>query len=208
MFPLTLRRRLTQFSDTLLGGGIGSPGLSMRDLSTREVIGLVRSAGANDRLLRRTPFFSRDEMLAWQFTRIGALITHAFERIPFYRSLYQRARFQPGDLKSWDDFAKLPVITRDDVAANYPDSIVDQRIPKDQLIITYTGGSSGKVVHVVTMCGRIACLKWPPAGCLGWHSTICRGTDNSTSPRIHTRSGHSLGCTPRTLCTSLHQYPK
>jgi phenylacetate-CoA ligase len=88
-------------------------------------------------------------MLAWQFTRIGALITHAFERIPFYHSLYQHAGFQPGDLKSWDDFAKLPVITRDDVAANYPDSIVDQRIPKDQLIITYTGGSSGKVVHVV-----------------------------------------------------------
>lgn len=102
----------------------------MRDLSTRELIALVRSAWAYHRLLRPTPFFSRDEMLAWQFTRIRALITHTFEPIPFDHSLYQRAGFQPEDLKSWDDFAKLPIITREDAVANYPDSIVDQRIPK------------------------------------------------------------------------------
>jgi phenylacetate-CoA ligase len=120
----------------------------MRDLRTRELIALAKSASANHRLLRRTPFFSRDEMLAWQFTCIRVLITRAFERIPFYRSRYQRAGFQPGDLKSWDDFAKLPVVTRDDVVANYPHSILDQSVPTDQLLITHSSGSSGKVLYV------------------------------------------------------------
>ena len=87
-------------------------------------------------------------MMAWQFSRICALITHGYTRIPFYRSLYQRAGFQPGNLKSWDDFAKLPVAARDDVVANYPDSILDPRIPKDQLLITHSSGSSGKVMYV------------------------------------------------------------
>ena len=128
---------------------VGNPCLGMRKLRARELIGLVGDASADHRLLRRTPFYSRDEMLAWQFSRIRAMITHAYTRVPFYCSLYQRAGFQPGDLKSWDDFAKLPVIARDDVVANYPDSILDPHIPTDQLLITKSSGSSGKVIHVV-----------------------------------------------------------
>ena len=151
----------------------------MRDLTKRELLGIMASSGPNHFLLRRTPFSSRDKMLAWQFRRVRTLITHAFDRIPFYRSLYQRAGFQPGDLKSWDDFAELPTITRDDVAANYPDSIVDQRIPKDQLLVTFTGGSSGKVLEVaydlrayslfVAAAGRLLSMAF---NYLPWHRQL------------------------------------
>jgi phenylacetate-CoA ligase len=87
-------------------------------------------------------------MQAWQLARIRALVTHAYEKVPFYRDLYGSASFEPGDLNGWDDFAALPVVTKDHVIESYPDRIVERGRDPARLIVSRSSGSSGKVLDI------------------------------------------------------------
>jgi phenylacetate-CoA ligase len=120
----------------------------MRDLNPREMLALAWTLAAGARFLRRAPHWSRDEMQAWQFARIQQLVRHAWANVPFYRQLYASVSFQPDDLRSWDDFRRLPLVIKDDVIANYPARMLAAGLKPEQLIVSRSSGSSGKVLDI------------------------------------------------------------
>ena len=120
----------------------------MRDLKTTELFSLAASLRRTYRMLKKLPYVSRDEMRAWQFDRICGLVEHAYLKVPFYRELYDGAGFQPSDLKTWDDFSRLPVVTKDQVIVNYPDQMLEAGYDLEQLIVSRSSGSSGKVLDI------------------------------------------------------------
>ena len=120
----------------------------MRNLNLRELSILAAGLGRTYRTLGKMPHVSRDEMLAWQFEKIRCLVEHAYLKIPYYQTLYTRAGFQPGDLKTWDDFRRLPIVKKDDVVANYPGQMLEAGYDLDQLIVSRSSGSSGKVLDI------------------------------------------------------------
>ncbi|MEO8377122.1 MAG: hypothetical protein ABI579_05565 [Candidatus Sumerlaeota bacterium] len=120
----------------------------MRDLRFSEVLGLFRGLTREYRFLKRAPQMSREEMQAWQFQRIQELVAHAYENVPFYRDLYDSVSFRPGDLKTWQDFARLPIVTKDQVIQNYPDRMLAREVNRDDLVISRSSGSSGKVLDI------------------------------------------------------------
>lgn len=121
----------------------------MRGLNIAELLALGGKFLLGNRFLSQAPHWSRDEMTAWQFQRISTLVAHAFNSIPFYRNLYSGAGFAPGDLKTWDDFRRLPVVTKDQVIANYPAGMLKAGYDLDSLIVSRSSGSSGKVLDIV-----------------------------------------------------------
>jgi phenylacetate-CoA ligase len=54
---------------------------------------------------------SREELDAFHFRRIQHLIRFAYERVPFYRQLYDAAGVRPDHIKTWDDFYRLVPVT-------------------------------------------------------------------------------------------------
>ncbi len=48
----------------------------------------------------------------YRFERIRAQVEFAWDAAPFYRRHWASAGFRPGDLRSWDDFRELPLITK------------------------------------------------------------------------------------------------
>lgn len=54
---------------------------------------------------------SREELDAFHFRRIQGLIKFAYERVPYYRKLYDEAGVRPVHIKTWDDFYRLVPIT-------------------------------------------------------------------------------------------------
>lgn len=120
----------------------------MRHLRPREVLGILTRMFTRGRFLKRTPFLPREQMRDWQFQRILKLVQHAYHHIPFYAELYHSIGFAPGDLKSWDDFARLPVVTKDQVIANYPHRMLKAGTNLDELIVSRSSGSSGKVLDI------------------------------------------------------------
>ena len=61
----------------------------------------------------------REELDAFHLRKVRALIKFAYERVPYYRKLYDEAGVRPEHIKSWNDFYRLvpltdkPMITAD-----------------------------------------------------------------------------------------------
>ena len=96
----------------------------------------------------RAPHWSRDETLAWQLGRVQRLVRLAYERVALYRDRYARVGFEPGDLASWDDFRRLPTVSRDDLIGAYPDRALVRGADPSTLIVSRSSGSTGKVLDV------------------------------------------------------------
>ncbi len=61
---------------------------------------------------------SADERAALILAKIQGVMAWAWERAPFYRTRWQAAGLEPGDVKSLDDFARVPTITKADLRAD------------------------------------------------------------------------------------------
>lgn len=120
----------------------------MRGLRPSEIVRLLAAMAGSGRLLSRTPRLSRELMAEWQLERVRKLVTHAYDNVPFYRSLYDSVSFRPADLESWRDFERLPVVTKDDVIANYPSRMLANGFTLEELIVSRSSGSSGKVLDI------------------------------------------------------------
>jgi phenylacetate-CoA ligase len=81
-----------------------------------------------------------------QLDRIRALVEMAYADIPVYREKYQAAGIKPGDLRSWDDFARLPLITKAELRRAFPERCLNPRFAPDELYATRSSGSSGQTL--------------------------------------------------------------
>ena len=61
---------------------------------------------------------SSDERNAIVLAKIGAVMQYAWERAPFYRARWKAAGFEPGEIRSLDDFERVPTITKADLRAD------------------------------------------------------------------------------------------
>jgi phenylacetate-CoA ligase len=57
---------------------------------------------------------SRDAIRAMQLDRLKRQVAYNFANSEFYRGQFEAAGMQPGDIRSFDDFARLPLMTKDD----------------------------------------------------------------------------------------------
>ncbi len=81
-----------------------------------------------------------ENLEAEQDSAIEAIVNHAYEHSPFYRERFTACGFKPGDVKNRCDLARLPEVTKSDLADN-----IDRILcyPKDRLQMSSTGGTSG-----------------------------------------------------------------
>jgi len=50
----------------------------------------------------------REKLQQLQLRKFKNILKWAYENSPFYRSLYQSAGLEPGDIKTFDDIRKVP----------------------------------------------------------------------------------------------------
>jgi len=90
--------------------------------------------------------FSRDELRAVQTVRLAASIERA-KASPFYAARLKH--IDPADIKSPEDVRRLPLTTKDDLRASYPDGLV--AVSRDKLVRLHassgTTGSPTVIFH-------------------------------------------------------------
>jgi phenylacetate-CoA ligase len=93
------------------------------------------------RELTETQWWGRDtlEKRAWE--RLRETVAYAFENVPFYAAKYAAAGFD-GELRSGEDFRKLPLLRKKDIREN-PDGLFSREYAREDLIEARTGGSTG-----------------------------------------------------------------
>jgi phenylacetate-CoA ligase len=94
------------------------------------------------RELERTQWFSPDELRAWQFARIQNLIRYAYDEVPYYRDRYRRLDIHPDDIRTWQDFQALPILTKEKATSNL-DALVSSEM-RGKIQPNETGGSTGR----------------------------------------------------------------
>ena len=84
-----------------------------------------------------------EEVEALQWQKLQRLIRHCWEQVPYYRERWQPLGITgPGDIASPADYARLPMLQKPEIRANFDKLIaLDQR---DGLLYKTTGGSTGE----------------------------------------------------------------
>lgn len=93
--------------------------------------------------------WSRPRIRDWQLSRVSTLVDWAFNTIPFYRSLYSKSGFRTGDIVTWEDFASLPLVTRQDLTLGFPQRQVLAGVNPELCYGARTSGSSGVPMTIV-----------------------------------------------------------
>ncbi|MDH2390218.1 phenylacetate--CoA ligase [Streptomyces sp. HNM0663] len=71
-------------------------------------------------LLDAAERLGREELEALQLTRLQSALRHAYDRVPFYRTAFDRAGVRPEDCRTLSDLARFPFTAKTDLRDNYP----------------------------------------------------------------------------------------
>lgn len=91
--------------------------------------------------LERSQWWSAERVREFQWTELKKLLTHAFSSVPYLRHKYRSAGIALEDLQGWDDFRRLPPLTRAEVNAHGSD--LCSTAYTGELLPHATGGSTG-----------------------------------------------------------------
>ena len=83
----------------------------------------------------------------WILNRLRTVVSEAADHVPYYRALFARIGFDPTAQFSFDDFARLPTLERDDVRSAGKD-LISTQVPEQSLVKDATGGSTGAPTQI------------------------------------------------------------
>jgi phenylacetate-CoA ligase len=87
----------------------------------------------------------QNEIKNYQFNRLKKLVTHAYETVPYYKKLFDSINIKPSDIKTINDFKKIPPIEKDTILLNIKKLISTK---KYNLFEEISGGSTGNRVVI------------------------------------------------------------
>ena len=88
---------------------------------------------------------SREELTEIQTKKLIEQVKHVWENVPYYRKKMEEKGVTPDDIKSLDDLAKLPFLSKADLRESYPYGLLGVPL-KDCVRIHSTSGTTGKRV--------------------------------------------------------------
>ncbi len=93
--------------------------------------------------LRALQWRTPEELEARALRKLRPLLTHARAHVPYYRDHFEQAGLEPGDIRTVADLARLPLIGKADLRANFPARVVADNLPGRRRGTGSTAGSTG-----------------------------------------------------------------
>lgn len=86
---------------------------------------------------------SRERLQQLQLKRLKKTVERAYKNVAYYRSVFQKAGIEPGDIKSLDDLSKLPFTVKQDFRDAYPFGLF--AVPHNEIVRYHSSsGTTGK----------------------------------------------------------------
>ena len=99
------------------------------------------------RFRQRASAWTDDQRRTWMQSRLREVVRRAARDTVYYREMFKRIGFDPEAEFSFEDFAQLPVLEREDVH-RAERQMISSSVPPDQLREDATGGSTGAPTKV------------------------------------------------------------
>ncbi|MCP4706398.1 MAG: phenylacetate--CoA ligase family protein [candidate division Zixibacteria bacterium] len=97
--------------------------------------------------LQKSQFLPIETIRENQWTKIKSILEHSYSNNTFYQNHFKKANVHPRDIKNWDDYSKIPFLTKDDIRAN-SDDIISKDFCKEDMMYKRTGGSTGVPIRL------------------------------------------------------------
>lgn len=93
--------------------------------------------------LKTHQWLSPQEVRQYQWRKLKALLTHAYEHVPYYRQIFDEHGIKPVDIQTSADYLRVPVLTKGLIQENLA-RLVAQNMGRAHLLENHTGGSTGQ----------------------------------------------------------------
>jgi phenylacetate-CoA ligase len=103
---------------------------------------------ARARRERRVPYLPADEQRRTRDRRVRAIVAHAYRTVPYYRETMGRLGLTPADFRSADDLARLPLLSKEEIAAD-PERFRSTAVDPVRCLPLATTGTSGPRLTVL-----------------------------------------------------------
>lgn len=90
----------------------------------------------------RDQWLAPEQVAALQWERLRRLLDHCEREVPYYRRRWRELGITAADIRNLDDYARLPVLTKADIRANFEDMKATSQ--REHLLYKATGGSTGE----------------------------------------------------------------
>lgn len=94
--------------------------------------------------LKESQYWSQEQLRQYQFDKLCELWEHAVNHVPYYRNIAEKNNLR--NLSNWDDFHRIPVLTKRIVRENFKLLQADN-IPANRFLPNSTSGSTGSNFH-------------------------------------------------------------
>lgn len=94
------------------------------------------------KLLNESQYWDTKKHDEYQISQLKELISHAYETVPYYNKLFNSIGMKPNDIKDYNDFKKIPYLTKE-IIQNNRDELISTKYKKNLLHYVTTGGSTG-----------------------------------------------------------------
>ena len=93
--------------------------------------------------LDQSQWWPQEKILDYQWAQVRRMVEHAYARVPYYRTVFEKAGLTPQDIQTPEDYLRIPILTKDALRANL-EEMVDPQADRKQLRKSATGGSTGE----------------------------------------------------------------
>lgn len=92
-------------------------------------------------------YWTKEKVLEYQWNQIKQILDIAYGHTEYYRDLFTNFKMTPDDIRTFDDFLKIPLLDKEIIKKNY-DSFIVKTVNKDELLKITSGGSTGNPLTV------------------------------------------------------------
>ena len=93
--------------------------------------------------LESTQWLAPESVQALQWSKLASLLEHAYDNVPYYRSVMQNHDVHPADLVRLRSLEPLPILDRDTIT-RHPELLLAENVSRKRLVPNNTGGSTGE----------------------------------------------------------------
>lgn len=117
-----------------------------------------------------TQWMSADEAHHRRWRRVSRLLAHAYEEVPYYRTLFTRCGIVPEEVRTADDFRRIPPLTKA-LVQEHGEDLLARNYRGARLLSAASGGSTGQPTRLLIDSERKAAEvgnTWGYHDWIGW----------------------------------------
>ena len=152
--------------------------------------------------------WDKNQIREYQLHKLKLLLNHAYLNVPFYRKRFEEYNLTPDSIKSIEDLAAFPILSRKDIQKNLSELVsTNYRLSK-----CYKGSSSGSTGRpVVYYHDKIGTSAGQAAGYFGWSLSGWKFGDKGLhiwgNPRVVNVEWKKLSSKLKTMFFNHYKFP-